>query len=229
MIVLEIVALWVAFTATHMGLSSQRLRPRLIASLGGPGFQGVYSLVALAIFVPLVWAYFGHQHVGPHLWYLGYLTPVRWLAYLGMVLAMTLVAGGLITPSPASLTGGATQVRGVLRITRHPLLMGIAVFGAVHLLTANLNAAELAFFGGFPVFVILGCRHQDQRKLAGDDAYARFVSETNFLPFVGTGGLGFVGPGGLRGLRESVPALALGVGLAVLLRAFHSGWFGGAP
>ena len=221
MVVLEIVALWVAFTATHMGLSSQRLRPRLIASLGEQGFQGVYSLLALAIFVPLVWIYFGHQHVGPHLWYVGYLTPVRWLAYLGMALGLALMAGGLITPSPASLTGGATRVRGVLRITCHPLLMGLGVFGCVHLLTANLNASELAFFAGFPVFVILGCRHQDQRKLAGDEAYARFVSETNFLPFVGHGGL--------RGLRESLPALALGVGLAVLLRAFHTSWFGGAP
>lgn len=221
MAVFEIVLLWVAFTATHMGLSSQRLRPRLIARLGAQGFQGVYSLVAIAIFVPLVSIYFDHQHAGPHLWYVGYLTPVRWLAYLGMALALTLVAGGLITPSPASLTGGATQVRGVLRITRHPLLMGFGVFGAVHLLTANLSAAELAFFAGFPVFVILGCRHQDQRKLATDDAYARFVSETNFLPFAG--------PGGLRGLRESVPALALGVGLTVLLRAFHASWFGGAP
>ena len=43
---LEIAALWAAFAATHMGLSSQRLRPKLVARLG-LGFQGVYSLVAL--------------------------------------------------------------------------------------------------------------------------------------------------------------------------------------
>jgi uncharacterized membrane protein len=221
MVVLGIIALWVAFAATHMGLSSQRLRPRLVASLGAQGFQGVYSLVALATFVPLVWLYFANQHVGPHLWYLGHLSPVRWLGYLGMALALTLMAGGLITPSPASLTGGATQVRGVLRLTRHPLLMGLGVFGCVHLLTANLNAAELAFFAGFPVFTILGCRHQDERKLADDPAYAGFVAETHFLPFGS--------PGGLKGLRESLPAIALGVGLAVLLRAFHASWFGGAP
>jgi uncharacterized membrane protein len=222
MVILGIVLLWAAFAATHMGLSSLRLRPRLVSALGAQGFQGVYSLLALGTFVPLVWLYFAHQHAGPHLWYLGHLTPVRWIAYLGMALALTLVAGGLITPSPASLTGGdAGEPRGVLRITRHPLLMGLGLFGAIHLLAANVNAAELVFFAGFPVFVVLGCRHQDQRKLAGDEAYGRFVAQTGFLPFTS--------PGASRGLREGLPALALGVGLAVLLRSFHPGWFGGAP
>ena len=222
MVVLEIVALWVAFAATHLGLSSQRFRPRLVASLGAQGFQGLYSLVALATFVPLVWLYFSHQHAGPHLWYVGYLAPVRWLAYLGMAVALSLLVGGLITPSPASLTAsGAIQVRGVLRITRHPVLMGLGLFGVVHLLTANVNAAEFAFLAGFPAFVLLGCWHQDQRKLAGSPDYAGFVAGTHFLPLVGSGSL--------RGLREALPALALGVGLAVLLRAFHTSWFGGAP
>ena len=38
---LVIVLLWVAFGATHMGLSSRRLRPRLVAALGAGGFAGV--------------------------------------------------------------------------------------------------------------------------------------------------------------------------------------------
>jgi uncharacterized membrane protein len=222
MAILAIVLLWAAFAATHMGLSSLRLRPRLVSALGAQGFQAAYSLLALGIFVPLVWLYFSHQHAGPHLWYLGYLKPVRWIAYLGMALALGLIAGGLLTPSPASLTGGAaSEPRGVLRITRHPLLMGFGLFGLVHLLTANVNAAELAFFVGFPLFVVLGCRHQDQRKMAGDPSYAHFVAQTGFLPFSA--------PGALRGLREALVPLALGVGLAVLLRYFHPGWFGGAP
>ena len=44
-----IVLLWVAFAATHMGLSSVGLRPRLTALLGERPFQGVYSLIAFAI------------------------------------------------------------------------------------------------------------------------------------------------------------------------------------
>lgn len=221
MIVACIAALWIAFAATHMGLSSTSLRPKLVGTLGAAGFQALYSLVALAIFVPLVWLYFTHQHAGPPLWYLGRATPVRWLAYVGMALALVLVVGGVVQPSPVSMTGGDTRVRGVLRISRHPMFMGVGLFGLAHLLTANVNAAELAFFAGFPLFAWLGCRHQDARKLASlGDEFRRFHDETPFLPFSR--------PGGLQGLREMPLAIALGVGLAIVIRYFHTGWFGGA-
>lgn len=217
-----IAGLWIAFAATHMGLSSLRWRPRLVAALGRLGFLGLYSLVALAIFVPMVSIYFANQHAGPHLWYLGYWTPVRWGVYLGMALALSLVVGGLIQPSPASMTGGRAEARGMLRITRHPLIMGFGVFGLLHLLAANVNASELAFFAGFPIFAVIGCRHQDQRKLViQGEPYRRFCAETSLLPF-GRGGLP-------QALRESYGIVAVAVGLAVALRAVHPSWFGGAP
>lgn len=223
MVSVGIAVLWLAFAATHMSLSSLGLRPRLVAKLGEQGFQGVYSLVALGVFVPLVGLYFANQHSGPPLWYLGHYTLVRWLAYLAMALALTLLVGGFLTPSPASIAaaGGKAEPRGVLRITRHPVLMSIGIFGVVHLLTANLNLAEFVFFAGFPIFAVVGCRHQDQRKRLGDETFERFVSETSFLPF---GRLG-----GLQGLREAWPAAAIGVVLVVVIRYFHPSWFGGAP
>ncbi len=221
MAVFAIVALWIAFAATHMGLASVSLRPRLVSRLGERGYQGVYSLVALATFVPMVSLYFRNQHLGPHLWYLGHLPAVRWLAYLAMAVALVLMVGGLIQPSPAGIAPGRPEPRGVLRITRHPLFMGAGLFGLVHLLVANLNAAELAFFAGFPIFAVIGCRHQDLRKLAsGDPAFVRFHAETAFLPFT-RGDL-------LRALAESAPAIVVGLGLTLLLRWFHAGWFGGA-
>ena len=52
---LALVALWLAFAVTHMGMSSLRVRPALVRAFGGElPFAGIYSLVALAIFVPLV-------------------------------------------------------------------------------------------------------------------------------------------------------------------------------
>jgi uncharacterized membrane protein len=221
MAVAGIVALWIAFAATHMGLSSLGLRPRLVAALGARGFQAFYSLVSFACFVPLVLLYAAHKHGGPALWYLGAQPGVRWVAYLGMGLALVLVVAGAIRPSPASLVPGPAEVKGVFRITRHPVFMGIGLFGAAHLLTAQVNAAELAFFGGFVVFAPLGCHHQDQRKLAtlGED-YRRFVAETPFLPLTGRETL--------RGLAESRVAVAVGIAVTVLIRYFHQGIFGGA-
>jgi uncharacterized membrane protein len=214
-----IAALWLAFALTHMGLSSQRFRPRLVGVLGDRGFLGVYSLVALAIFIPLVSTYFGHKHEGAFFWYLGHLAPLRWLMYAGMLLALTLTVGGLLRPSPAATLPGKTEVAGVYHVTRHPLFMGFAIYGVLHLLVARVNATELAFFAGFPLFACLGCWHQDQRKLAtGGEAFRRFHAQTAFLPFGRAGALA-----GLRGM--GLP-LAVGAALAIGLRVFHPQLFG---
>lgn len=219
MAVAGIVALWIAFAATHVGLSSLRLRPRLVAALGQRGFLGLYSLVALATFVPMVSLYFRNKHAGPQLWNLGAVPGMRWAVYIGLGAALVLAVAGLIRPSPASLIPGPTQVAGVFRITRHPLFMGVGLFGLLHLLVANVNAAELAFFGGLPLFALVGCAHQDRRKLAtaGED-FRSFHDQTPFLPFTGRETL--------RGIAEIPLALVLGVGLTVLLRWLHPLWFG---
>jgi uncharacterized membrane protein len=166
-----ILLLWAAFAASHMGLASNRLRPRLVARLGERGYSGIYSLISLATFVPLVAVYFGHKHAGPLLWNLGDVPGMRWLMYVGMGLAFALVVAGGARPSPASMVPGKAEVKGVFRITRHPVFMGIGLYGLIHLLVVPVNASELVFFGGFPVFAVAGCRHQDQRKLGtlGDD------------------------------------------------------------
>ncbi len=195
MVIAEIVALWIAFAATHMGLSSLRLRPRLLERLGERGFQGLYALVALGLFVSLVRVYASHRHAGPELWSLGELPGVHVIMSLGMLVALVLAVAGMLTPSPASMLPGKTEVTGVFRITRHPLTMGMGLFGLMHLLGAEIHAAGFAFFGGFVVFALLGCRHQDQRKLAtAGEELRRFHEQTPFLPFTG--------PGSLQGLKQ---------------------------
>jgi uncharacterized membrane protein len=214
-----ILLLWAAFAASHMGLSSDRARPRLVARLGERGFTAIYSLIALAIFIPLVAAYFDDKHAGPLLWSLGGVPGLRWLMYAGMGLAFALAVSGMARPSPASLAPGKAEVIGVYRITRHPLMIGIALFGLLHLLVVPVNTSDLVFFGGFPVFVLAACRHQDERKLAalGDD-YRRFCEETPFLPGSRRGFL--------RGVSEQPIPMVIGVGVAAVIRHFHANLFG---
>ncbi|MBW1685312.1 MAG: hypothetical protein JRS35_09635 [Deltaproteobacteria bacterium] len=221
MVVAGIVALWIAFAATHMGLSSLRLRPRLVERLGERGFQGVYSLVALVLFVSLVRLYASHKHAGPELWSLGELPGVQAIMFVGMAVALVLAVAGILTPSPAALLPGKTEVKGVFCITRHPLFMGIGLFGLMHLLGGEIHTAELAFFGGFVVFTLLACRHQDQRKLAtAGEEFRRFHEQTPFLPFTG--------PGSLQGLKQMPLAIAVGIVVTAVLRYFHPTLFGGA-
>lgn len=215
----QIVLLWLLFAATHMVLSSRRLRPKLVATLGERGFLGVYSLVAIVIFVALVWRYMGHRHEGALLY-----TPLPlgvaglWVLYVLQGVAWTLVVAGNFSPSPVTVglpeSRRAKQARGVHRITRHPLFMGVGLFGALHLLVMGF-ATDVAFWAGFPLFAIAGCAHQDRRKLATEGSeYRAWHAGTPFLPFTGRDSL--------RGLREIPPlAMVLGVATTVLLRWLH--------
>jgi uncharacterized membrane protein len=214
-----IVTLWLAFAGTHMALSSSGIRERLVRAVGGNAFAGLYSLIALVLFVPLVRTYFAHKHAGPLLWSIPVGPALRGAIYLAMAVAFVLMVAGLVRPSPANLVPGDTTPRGALLITRHPLFMGLGLFGLLHLIP-NGNAADVAFFGGFPLFAVVGCWHQDRRKLvSGPPGYPEFYRETPFLPFTGsrTG----------EGIRELGPLLILGgAAVTALLRYFHPMWFG---
>jgi uncharacterized membrane protein len=220
---LEIAFLWVAFTATHVGLSSLRVRPRLAGAIGEVAFLGLYSVIALAIFVPLIWLYFGHKHEGPALWILPRGPLLSWTLYLAMVVALVLLVAAFMNPPPSGMAPNPSPTpRGVHWITRHPLVMAFVVFALAHLLP-NGFASDVAFFGGFAAFALIAAAHQDSRKrIAGPPGYAEFTAATPFLPFTGSQTL--------RGLRElSKIALAVGILLAIAIRYFHSGWFGGNP
>ena len=110
-------------------------------------------------------------------------------------------------------------VKGVHLITRHSVFMAAGLFGLVHLIP-NGFASDIAFFAGFPVFALIGCIHQDQRKLVTDsERYADFHAATPLIPFTGKNTLQ-----GLKGI--SPLGYALGIGAAIALRYFHAQWFG---
>jgi len=216
---LEVVLWWAAFAGAHLVMSSLPVRNRLVARLGDRVFQGFYSLVVLGLFIPLVLAYFANKHTGPMLWSIPPNPVLRWTMYVGNAIALVLVVGSQITPSPSNLVPGEPRARGVLRITRHPFIMGTALWALVHLL-GNGSATDVAFFGGFVAFGLVGAAHQDARKLAtGVPGYREFVANTPFLPFTSAGAF--------RGLGEIVPAAVVGIVATVIVRHFHAAWFGG--
>lgn len=210
---LAIVLLWLGFIATHMGLSSLRIQGALAGRLGQNVFTGVYSLVSLVFFVPLVWIYFTHRHAGPWLWILPHGPLMLWIMYLGMGFAFVLLAAGIARPSPAAVVPGDPTAAGIYRITRHPVMMAIAIFGLLHTLF-NGSSADVAFFGGFVVLALAGARHQDRRKLAMDlPGFRQFYEQTSFLPFTGAGWTG--------ALRELSPLVVVGIMLAIAVRYLH--------
>lgn len=182
---------WLMFGGTHTLLSHPPIRDRLVARLGDWGFVVLYSLVALATFVPLVWSFFENRVATPiPLPVLVTIPGISWLTVLLMFVALNLMLLGFTSRNPVStLTGPASGdpgsgAVGALRITRHPAFMGVALAGLSHLLV-NPAAIDRAFFGGMALYSVLGCAHQDwRRRRAGGPELAAFFAETSFLPFV---------------------------------------------
>lgn len=203
---------WGMFAGTHLVLSSLPVRGKLIARLGEKGFVRLYSLIAFATFIPLVWVYFGNRHAGGVIWNLAAAPGVRPLAAALAVLAIALIVGGVLHPSPA-LVGmkQAWGARGLTRITRHPLFMGFALWALSHLLL-NGFLTDVLFFGGMLAFSLAGAAHQDARKRAiEEERLGQFFAESSYWPF------GAIIAGRNRIVWRELPWIALAVGAAAAI------------
>lgn len=213
---------WVAFAGTHLVLSSRRLRPVLVRRLGAQAFQGVYSLVVLVLFVMLLRAWWPERHTGPLLWSLVGVPGARTVAVALAFTGIALVGLSFFQPSPVvPIPGLSTAARGVMRITRHPLFVGLALWGLAHVLM-NGWLSDVIFFGGFAVFPIVGGLHQDARRRAEDARLAPFYAETSVVPFAA------IAAGRNRLVLREIPLAGVlaGVALATFLYTFHDRLFG---
>lgn len=214
---LLLVILWMAFGGTHMLLSSVRVRPKIVGAIGLGGYLGLYSLVALATFVPLVSVYLANRHGGDMLWNLRDVAGLRTFSMWLSGACLTVSVASFFQPSPASFgIGGEPRAHGLLRITRHPLFMPIGILGLSHALL-NGYVTDLLFFGGLFVYAIVGCMHQDSRKRATEGAqFNAFLDETSLVPFAA-----------ILARRTplvvgELPWLGLAVGIAVSVGFYHA-------
>lgn len=170
-----------AFLATHF-MPSTPLRGVLVKSLGQWGYTGVYSAIAFGMIGWMSWAY-TRAPVEP-LW-----PGVRWLPALLMPISFVLLACGLFANNPTivgmyRLLKNANPARGVIRVTRHPVMWAILLWALAHLL-ARGDMKSLVFFGSFAVLASLGTLLMDRRKQQSlGENWARFAAVSSNLPFL---------------------------------------------
>jgi uncharacterized membrane protein len=217
---------WLMFGGTHIIGSSIPVRTFVIRRIGNLGFKGVYSLVALATFIPLCYFYFAHKHAGYLLYNSGY--SLQMLAQLFMLAALIILLQGLVSANPmttyAELSSkSVSSAHGIQRITRHPQNLSFACFGLAHLLV-NPYVGDWIFFGGFIVYGIVSAMHQDRRQFAtGSEEVKQFLADTSAIPFAA------IMKGKQRfGLAEYYPpALVAAAVIFILLKLLHPVLFGG--
>ena len=178
----------VAFVAGHFLFSSHSLRQPLVSQVGIQGFRAVYSLVALAAFVWMIKAYGAAPVV--EIW-----RPppgFAWIPVFVMPVALFAAVCGLTTVS-TTMVGGEARLAdpgvrdpapGLLRVTRHPFLWGVALWAASHLL-ANGTGADIILMGGMLGLALGGMAHIDLRREAAlGAAWGPVKLTTSAVPFV---------------------------------------------
>ena len=220
------------FVLLHVGVSATGLRARLAGALGEGLYRALFSIASLILLVWVIWA-LGQVRSDPFdplnaalwappLW-------LRWPAITLIALGIVLAVAGILTPGP-TLAGyekkalaAAEPARGVLRITRHPFLWGVAFWGAGHALV-NGERFALMLFGALTMMVIFGTRSIDRKGRARDpEAFARFEDVTSNVPFMAI----TQGRNSLKLGEIGWRALA-GLAIAALLAVGHARLFGAA-
>ncbi|MFP7570098.1 NnrU family protein [Marivita sp. S2033] len=161
---LEFIAAWVVFFLTHSLPIRPPMRPWLQHRLGRRGFTLFYSILSLGVLWWLIVAAGRAPYVGLWEW-------ARWQTHvpLAMMLVVCLIAALAIgRPNPFSF-GGAQNDRfdpahaGIVRLTRHPLLLALALWAASHIVP-NGDLAHVLLFGTFTLFALFGGRLIDRRR-----------------------------------------------------------------
>jgi uncharacterized membrane protein len=213
-----------------VGMSATGLRRTLVARIGEGPYRIVFSIVSLGVLLWLIHG-FGAMRANPAdplneaLW-----SPpawLRWPAYVLVISGLALVVAGFFSPGP-TLAGyekkglaAAEPARGALRITRHPFLWGVALWGAGHLLV-NGERFALMLFGALGLMVVFGARSIDRKGRARDaEGWARFEQVSSNVPFAAI----VQGRNQLR-LGELAVPLLVGIAVAVGLGLFHQQLFG---
>jgi uncharacterized membrane protein len=177
----EVVIAAVAFVGTHF-LLSHPLRAPIVRRIGEGAFMGVYSVVAGLTLGWLVVAYRAAPAgvplwpVGDGLWAVGTVV---------MLIASVLFMGSLVrNPAlPGATPGSVPEPRGVLAITRHPMMWSFALWGVAHILVFP-DPSNVVLAGAMIFLALVGAHMQDRKKARlQPDFWPEWERRTSYWPF----------------------------------------------
>jgi len=182
----QLIAAAVVFVLLHLLVSGTRLRGALVSGIGEAPYMGLFSLASVAVLVWLAIAYGHAKGLGAIYWDLG--RGARDAQLVIQLIAFLLIVPGLATRNPTSVKQEGSLDRpdvacGMLRITRHPFLWGVAIWAAGHLLV-NGDTPSILLFGSLLALAVFGTFSIDaKRKAALGPKWDGFAAQTSNLPF----------------------------------------------
>ncbi|MBS0126471.1 NnrU family protein [Thetidibacter halocola] len=161
---LEFVAAYAVFFASHSLPVRPSVRPWLEARLGSSGFTLAYSALSLVVLAWLIGAAGRAPHLAVWDW-------APWQVHVPLTVmgpVCLILALSIGRPNPFSFGGARNDqfdpaLPGIIRLSRHPLLLALALWAAAHVVP-NGDLAHVILFGTFAAFALLGGRLIDRRK-----------------------------------------------------------------
>ena len=214
------------FVGLHFGIAGTSLRDRGIEKIGEKTYRAAFSILSLLGLFWLIHAYPKAGYVetwGQLLWF-------KHFAALLMLAAFLFAVLGITSANPTAVGGekllaADAPATGIMRITRHPFLWGVAIWAFTHLLV-NGDLAALILFGSMLVLVLGGMVSIDaKRRRTMGEHWDHFAAVTSVIPFMA------IREGRNRLVWKEIkwwqPVLALLVYAAVM--HFHMKLFGVSP
>jgi uncharacterized membrane protein len=175
------------FLLIHFVVSGTQLRDAITKAIGQGPYMGLFSLASVGA---LTWTGFAYAAArrGPDPVYWAATSTTKWIQLGVTLLAFLLIVPGLLTPNPTSVRQESTLDRpdvakGMVRITRHPFLTGVAIWAAGHLLV-NGDLASLILFGTLLILSVFGTMSIDaKRRRALGEKWDAFARQTSAAPF----------------------------------------------
>jgi uncharacterized membrane protein len=221
MVLLVVAALiWIG---VHLGISGTRLRDSIVRRIGEGAFRGLFSLLSILTLGLLIGA-----------WHVMWTTPLwnapdwlRWVLVAVMLVAFLLFVAS-VSQRNSTMIGGDTMSqppRGILRVTRHPMLWSFALWAAAHIIGAG-DSGAIVFFGAFLVTALAGMPSIDA-KLARRNpaAWQALSATTSIVPFAA------IAQGRNRFVAREIGWLTLVIGVIAwaMVLHLHPWLFGFAP
>ncbi|MCS6960296.1 MAG: NnrU family protein [Pseudanabaenaceae cyanobacterium SKYGB_i_bin29] len=182
---LVVLGLLLLFATAHSGLASLRLR--LEDKIGARLYRLIFALVSITLAVPLFVYYFNHRYDGLVLWSLQNVAGVHELVWI-----LSAIAFFFLYPATFNLLEIAAIAKpqvhlyetGIIRIARHPQLVGMTLWCIAHTLWLGTSFAVVTAIG-LIAYHLFGAWHGDRRLLARyGESFRSVQARTSIVPFL---------------------------------------------
>ena len=176
------------FLLLHLLIAGTPVRGLIVNRIGEGPYLGLFSLASVLGLVWVAMAFVAAKADPANLVWWSATPSTKALQLVLSFIAFQFVVVGLSTPNPTSVKQEGVldkpdAINGVLRVTRHPFLWGVAIWAVGHMLV-NGRIVDLELFLTMLVLAIFGAMSIDaKRKRSLGSSWDSFAGQTSSVPF----------------------------------------------